>query len=324
MDDINLKQRAGTFHEDYFKWVSGDEGGKWELTLFDSPAEPDLSHDNLALELSRAGFAEDAKYVHSVGRWYLFDGTRWVRDDKLGHMTEIRGFLRTVAEGHQRWADEHARSDAQRNQAAAAIRSLKHAPTINAVETVARSNSDLGASMDLFDADPMLLGTPGGTVDLTNGQLIAARHDHWLSKQTAVTPAPPGSAAPLWKQFLCRVFNDDQELIDFLQRAAGYALTGHTREHKLIFLYGTGRNGKSVFLNTLFEVMADYSKRAAAQTFLDSPGERHPTDLAGLHGSRLVAGSELPPGKIWNESVIKDLTGGDVITARFMRQDFFD
>ncbi|MDO8864045.1 phage/plasmid primase, P4 family [Haliea sp. E1-2-M8] len=324
MNIVDLQQRAALFTEHYLAEINGEPVDDWALTLFHSPAEPDLSHDNLALELSRAGFADDARYVHSVGRWYLFDGTRWVRDDKLGHMTAIREYLRAVSDGLQRWAEEHADTDAQRKQAAAAIRTLKQAPTIHAVETVARSNADLVASMDLFDADPLLLGTPGGTVDLRTGELVTARRDHWLTKQTAVTPAPPGAAAPLWGQFLNRVFNGDQELIEFLQRAAGYALTGHTREHKLFFFYGTGRNGKSVFLNTLFDLMADYSKRAAAQTFLDSHGERHPTDLAGLHGARLVAGSELPPGKIWNESVIKDLTGGDVITARFMRQDFFD
>ncbi|MDO8864133.1 phage/plasmid primase, P4 family [Haliea sp. E1-2-M8] len=324
MNIVDLQQRAAVFHQDYFAGVSGEEVDDWELTLFGTPAEPDLSHDNLALELSRAGFSQDARYVHAVGKWFLFDGSRWVRDDKLGHMTAIREYLRAVADGLERWAEEHAGTDAGRRQAATFIRSLKQAPTVNAVETMARSNADLVATMDLFDADPLLLGTPGGTVDLRTGKLVKARRDHWLTKQTAVTPASPGAAAPLWGRFLNRVFNGDQELIDFLQRAAGYALTGHTREHKLLFLYGTGRNGKSVFLNTLFDVMADYSKRAAAQTFLDSHSERHPTDLAGLHGARLVAGSELPPGKVWNESVIKDLTGGDVITARFMRQDFFD
>lgn len=109
-----------------------------------------------------------------------------------------------------------------------------------------------------------------------------------------------------------------------MQRAAGYALTGLTTEHKLLFLYGTGRNGKSVFLNVLFKLWGDYARKAAAETFLNSQAERHPTDVAGLNGARLVVGSELPRGKTWDESVIKDLTGGDKMTARFMRQDFFD
>ena len=113
-------------------------------------------------------------------------------------------------------------------------------------------------------------------------------------------------------------------MIAFMRRAAGYALTGSTREHRLLFLYGTGRNGKSVFLNTLLGMLSDYSRRAPSSLFLDARNESHPTSLAGLMGARLVVGSELPPGKTWNESIIKDLTGGDVVTARFMRQDFFD
>ena len=107
-------------------------------------------------------------------------------------------------------------------------------------------------------------------------------------------------------------------------RRSGYALTGETREHKLFFLYGTGRNGKSVFLNTLFKIWGDYARRAHAATFLNTSGEKHPTDLAGLQGARLVVASEIPKGKTWDESTIKDLTGGDTITARFMRGDFFD
>ncbi len=127
-----------------------------------------------------------------------------------------------------------------------------------------------------------------------------------------------------WLAFLHDIFAGDAELIAFIQRAAGYALTGETREHKLLFLYGTGRNGKSVLLNILFYIWGEYARRTHATSFLNSTGDKHPTDLAGLQGARLVAGSELPKGKTWDESVIKDLTGGDVLTARYMRGDFFD
>jgi putative DNA primase/helicase len=170
----------------------------------------------------------------------------------------------------------------------------------------------------------MLLGTPHGTVKLKTGELVKAERNHWITKLCSVAPAEPGTDAPIWNEFLNRIFDGNQSLIQFMQRAAGYALTGHTTEHKLLFLFGTGSNGKSVFLNTIFNIMGDYSKRAAAQTFLNSSGDKHPTDLAGLCGARLVAGSELPAGKVWNESVVKDLTGGDIVTARFMRGDFFD
>jgi putative DNA primase/helicase len=145
-----------------------------------------------------------------------------------------------------------------------------------------------------------------------------------LQSAAKVAPSPSGSVPHLWLKFLDEIFDGDQDIIAFMQRVAGYALTGEVNKHKLLFLYGGGRNGKSVFLNTLFDIWGDYARRAASATFLNSQQERHPTDVAGLQGARLVAGSELPVGKTWDESVVKDLTGGDVMTARFMRGDFFD
>lgn len=315
-----------------FEWLDKTDPGKgWEIVPFGVDTPPDLSHDTLALDLSRAGFNKDARYVSAWGKWLFWSDSRWQVDDRLMHMTATRDFLRAKANALIEWGEKKARLEKNpddgekiekwaRNQATV----LKQGGTVASVENMARSNADLVATADQFDSDPMLLGTPGGTVDLRTGELLEAERGHWITKHCSVTPAEPGARAERWEGFLLRVFDGDQELIDFLQRAAGYALTGRTTEHKLLFLYGTGRNGKSVFLNTLFEIMGDYAKRAPAQTFLDSSGDRHPTDLAGLMGARLVAGSELPPGKAWNESVIKDLTGEDVITARFMRQDFFE
>jgi len=292
---------------------------------------PDLSQDALARELSTAAnFTADARYVPAWSSWLFWREGRWEIDQKLHHMTKVRGFLQKKASGLVEWAVKQAdgleSKEAEKvvNWARSNAKALRQAGNVNAVETLARSNADLVATVDQFDANLMLLGTPGGTVDLRTGELMPAQREHYLTKQVAVTPAASGTPAPRWSAFMERIFNGDRELIDFMQRVAGYALTGSTAEHKLIFAYGTGSNGKSVFINTLFGIMADYARRAPAQTFLDSSTDRHPTDLAGLHGARLVVGSELPAGKAWNESVVKDLTGGDVITARKMRQDFFE
>ena len=116
----------------------------------------------------------------------------------------------------------------------------------------------------------------------------------------------------------------DHELVAFLQRVAGYALTGSTSAHALFFLYGTGANGKSVFVNTVAGILGDYHRTAPIETFTASSHERHPTDLAGLRGARLVTAVETEEGRRWAESRIKALTGGDKIAARFMRQDFFE
>ena len=108
-----------------------------------------------------------------------------------------------------------------------------------------------------------------------------------------------------------------------VQRVFGYCLTGATSEHALFFLYGTGANGKSVFVNTLFTLLGDYAANAPMDTFMETRGDRHPTDLAGLRGSRFVGATETEQGRRWNESKIKEITGGDRVSARFMRQDFF-
>jgi P4 family phage/plasmid primase-like protien len=303
--------------------------GNWQIAPLAADADPDLSHDSLALELSRAGWSLDARYVPAWGCWYFWDGQRWSKDERLHHMTAIRDFLRAKAGMLMQWAASRAKDmpadDADKLLGAVKRKAadLRNAASRAAVELTARSNADLVAVPDQFDASPDLLGTPSGAVDLRTGQMRPAERGDFITRAVALDPAPAGTAAPLWSSFLARIFAGDAEMVAFIQRAAGYALTGHTREQKLLFLFGTGANGKSVFLNTLQWLLAEYGRRAPASLFLDSRNEQHPTDLASLRGARLVVSSELPPGKTWNEALIKDVTGGDPITARFMRADPF-
>lgn len=312
---------AGTKPEAHSHMQNSDEKDADEI---------DLSHDALARDLGLRSWDRDAKHVAVQGRWYLWDGTRWATDACLRHMTLARTFLhdraREVRSSADRKTDGIPDKDADKLRAWATneARGLRSANTIAAVSGLARSNPASISRADEFDADLLLLGTPGGTVDLRSGLLQPPRRENMITKLTAVAPAPPGTPAPHWQKFMNDVLDGDAETIGFLQRAAGYALTGLTSEHKLLFFYGTGRNGKSTFLELLQWLWGDYARRAAATTFLSSVGERHPTDIAGVAGARLVVGSELPKGKSWDEAVLKDLTGGDKMTARFMRGDFFD
>lgn len=270
-----------------------------------TPAE-DLSDDSLANGFSVTTLKGDALYVAAWSRWLLWTGSRWQTDDRLQIMTLARQYLRERARGASDKAALRLRSDATRA----------------AVERMVRSNPEVAASADQWDANTMLLGTPEGTVDLRTGVLRDARREDYVTKLTAVAPAPTADC-PKWREHLARIFRSQPDIVNFVQRAAGYALTGKTTEHKLLFAFGTGRNGKGVFFNTLGGVIGDYSAVAAASTFLDTGMDSHPTDLASLAGARLVTASELPPGKSWNEARIKSMTGGDPITARRMRQDFF-
>lgn len=288
----------------------------------------DLSEDALALGLGKSGWDADAKFVSNWGKWLFWDGSRWVVDERKKAFTDIRAHLRRRAQSLMDSAEEKAldHPDPEKLIKAAAkqAKELRANGKVTAIEALARSNPKSAALAEDFDAALMLTGTPQGTVDLERAELREAKREDMLTKSTAVSPAPAGAKPQLWLEFLDTIFDGDQEVIGFMQRLCGYALTGRTDEQKLFFLHGSGANGKSVFLNTLVWLFGNYARRAPSDTFLMTRGEQHPTNLAGLHGARLVVGSELPKGKTWNDSVIKDLTGGDRIAARYMRQDFFE
>jgi P4 family phage/plasmid primase-like protien len=159
------------------------------------------------------------------------------------------------------------------------------------------------------------------TVNLLTGESYEARKEDYITKSTSVPPR--NISTPIWNRFLTRITGSDAELQKYLQRMAGYCLTGHTIEHILFFLFGTGANGKSVFINTLVEIWGDYATIAPMTTFMATRIDQHPTDLAMLRAVRLVVAQETEAGRHWAEARIKSVTGGDPITARFMRADFF-
>jgi putative DNA primase/helicase len=158
------------------------------------------------------------------------------------------------------------------------------------------------------------------TIDLRTGMAYPNRREDYCTK---IAAAKAGGNCPLWHAFLKRVTDEDLQLQHYLQRVAGYCLTGSTREHVMFFLYGTGANGKGVFINTLRGIWNDYAAVAPMETLCETKADHHPTELAFLRGVRLVVAQETEQNHRWAESKIKTLTGGDPITARYMRQDFF-
>jgi len=165
---------------------------------------------------------------------------------------------------------------------------------------------------------------PSVTFDLQTGTGKDPDPLDYITKKTACSCAPPGTPHPLWDAFLDRITNGDVELQNFLQRYIGYCCTGFTTEHVFVFAWGTGANGKGTFINTIARIFGDYATVADMNTFLVTRNERHPADLAKLYATRLVVAQEVEKGRRWDEAKIKTLTGGDKITARFMRQDYFD
>jgi putative DNA primase/helicase len=276
-------------------------------------AEPVISSDEsvwgtedaLALAFTRR-YHRDWRYVAAWGRWLVWDGHRWRTEDTLAATDLIRCVCR------------HAAVHADNPKVAA---KLATSGTVGGVERLARADRRHAATTAEWDADPWLLNTPGGVVDLRTGR--QRMHDR-ADRMTKITTATPSGDCPIWRQFLVEVTGGDADLQAYLQRMAGYTLTGSTQEHALFFLYGTGANGKSVFVNTLATILGDYAANAPMDTFMETRTDRHPTDMAGLRGARFVAAIETEQGRRWAESKVKNLTGGDKISARFMRQDFFE
>jgi putative DNA primase/helicase len=265
------------------------------------PESEPFSDEWLALRFT-AAHGDDLRYVKEWGKW--LEWVRgWWQHDRTGRALDLaRAVCRSVA-------------------VEAKDTSISSARTVAAVERLARVDRTHAATADQWDVDPWLLSTDAGTVDLQTGETRKPRREDYLTKRTAV--APSDADCPLWKRFLSEITGGNEELQAYLQRIAGYCLTGSTTEQALFFLYGAGANGKSVFVNTLADVMADYATSAPMEAFTSSSSDRHPTELAGLQGARLVVASETEQGRHWAEKRIKLATGGDKIPARFMRGDFF-
>lgn len=264
---------------------------------------PPLSEDALAATFT-ARHESDWRYVAAWGAWLGWDGVRWRPDDTCRRLDLVRGICREAA----------AKVDSQRE-----ARRLASHKTIVAVERIARSDPAHAARPDGWDPNPMQLNTRGGIIDLETGET----HPHDRSAlMTRTAGASPRGDCPRWLQFLDEVTNGNAALVAYLRRVAGYCLTGRTDEHAMLFLFGDGGNGKSVFVSVLAAILGDYATTAPLDTFM--AGERHPTDLAGLRGARLVSVVETQEGRRWAESKIKAVTGGDAIKARFMRRDFFE
>lgn len=270
----------------------------------------DLSDDGICLAFEER-FKDRLCFDHNRGRWYKWTGKNWQLDDtKLAFA----------------WTRELCRNLAVNVEKPMPFKSVRKA---RGVEDFAESAECFAVTSATWNTKPMLLGTPGGVVDLTTGRLENARPSDFITKLTSATPAARKDGeswetlCPKWIKFLKESTRDDPELQRFMQVFCGYCLTGDISEHAIVFICGPGGNGKSVFINTIRRILGEYAKTAPMETFLSGSGDRHPTEIAMLQGARAILSCETEEGRFWAETRIKQLTGGDEVTARFMRQDFF-
>jgi putative DNA primase/helicase len=261
------------------------------------------TEDSVALAFAEL-CGEDVRYDHQAKKWHVWDGRVWKIDQTRLVYSTMRDLTRTISKE----LDESA----QRNFGRSAF--------ARGVEHHARCDQNLAITSQQWDQDRYLIGTPSGTVDLRTGKLKAAARQDFITKQTAVGPSEKAKC-PRWTQFLNQVSGGDVDLIRMLHLWTGYLLTGDTKEETLVFLFGNGGNGKSVFTSVISRLLGDYATVAAMQTLMASTYDRHPEELACLAGARMVVASETDAGRRWDEARVKLLTGGNSIRARKMRQN---
>ncbi len=263
-------------------------------------------------------YGDDLRYCHKWHKWLVWNGQRWRTDDEPAVMQRAKRTVQHLYMVASQIGDENRREAA----AKWAMRSESRT-RLQAMIGLARSEPGVPVESEELDANPWLFNCENGTLDLRTGQL--RRHDRRdLCTMLAPVEFDATARCPKWEAFLERVMDGNRALIRFLQRAAGYSLTGDVSEHVLFFLYGTGANGKTTFINTQLALMGQYGRQADSDLLLATYNRSHPTNVARLAGARFVACAEVEEGCRIAESLVKSLTGGDRRTARRMREDFWE
>lgn len=252
----------------------------------------------------------EARWVWQYKKWFMWDNDRWTQDEAGGQIVQ-KGleFLRFRTQECNEIAEPKLRQKAW-----TIAKQAENGACIRSMVSLAQTYPSICTSITDFDADPWVFAFKNGVLILKTKEFRANRKEDLIFKRSPVV-YDPSATCPIWLKYLERVV-PDQGTRDFLQRACGYSMTGLTQEQLLFFLYGTGKNGKSTFMNTMQSIMGDYAWRTSAQLFIEGKGDANEANLkASLPEMRMVFGAEIGDRAL-NERLIKDLTGGDMINAR--------
>ncbi|MEU9298726.1 phage/plasmid primase, P4 family [Streptomyces sp. NPDC048266] len=287
----------------------------WGTPALLPPSLTDRGNARLFVQLYRDQF----RHVEGLG-WHSWDGYRWKR------VGGEKAALWAAGEMAEDMADTDPRGIHSNRELAHHKKRTLSTTGMKALLIQAKASPDMSVDPDTLDGDPYALCTPSGVVDLRTGQMHKADpKNDFHSRATAVAPLP--MEAPRWQLFLTDTFGDDaegREMIDFLHLLLGYSITGDVGAQVLPFLHGEGKNGKSVLLDTMIQILGDYADAAPPGFLMDRGAfSEHSTELTELHGRRLIVCSELKPNDKFDEARVRLLTGGDKIKARRMRQDYF-
>ena len=260
-------------------------------------------------DLLVAAWGDRLRYCPDTGRWLSWVGTRWQAVGEAVPFEAARSVIEAIKSERDDEAARHKR------------RSLSRRGISDAV-ALAQRRTAMCVDLAALDSRAYELNTPSGVVEVRGGALLPHSPEAWHTKITGAG-YDPAAAAPMWEKFLAATFGGDAALIGYVQRLAGLAVIGEVLHHVLPFLFGGGSNGKSVLMDVFTAVLGDYAITAPLN-FLLAGRERHETEIARLHGARLVVCSEVNQGSKFDEAKVKALTGGDMLSGRYMRQDLWD
>ena len=260
----------------------------------------------------------DLRYCYQLKKWLVWDGSRWVIDN-TGEIE--RRAKKTVVSIYQE-ATLCESDEGRKNIAKHAMKSESR-QRIQAMIELGRSEPEIPVTPEQLDTDPWLLNCRNGTLDLQTGKLRGHRREDMCTKIAPVN-YDPSAKCPIWNSFLNKIMAGNRELIAFLQLIIGYSLTGDVSEQCFFIFWGEGANGKSTFLETVKAMLGDYAKKAEVATFLTRRRDSVRNDIARLAGARFVAAIEADEGERLAEALIKELTGGDTVTARFLYKEHFE
>lgn len=259
------------------------------------------------------------RYDHTSGHWLVWNGRYWAADQ----VKEADSAALQTVRARRYAAIQILDSKEASRRLIWAFQSESVKLRTNLLKT-AQAMKPISSETKDFDNDPFLLTVANGTLDLRKGELREADPGDLITRATEVAYSLDATC-PRWERFLLEIFSDDRELVDFIQRAVGYSLTGETREQCLFILYGEGANGKSTFVETIMELLGTHAATARFSTFMVqsySGGGRN--DIARLAGARFVKASEAEQEGRFDEATLKEITGGDRITARFLFKEYFE
>lgn len=294
---------------------------EWLGIKRDSPSLTDTGNAERLIHLH----GEDIRYCKPLGGWLVYHGGRWVRDDldRVFQYAKETALAIPDEKDHMEAKDEEDRVVKHKGILSHAIKSLDMR-RLEAMVKAAHFDPDVVTLPDYFDQGRYLFNVGNGTLNLQTGGISPHNRDDHLMKISPVI-YDRKATCPKWDAFLTTVMDSDLEMVQFLKMLTGYCLTADTREQALFIPFGDGSNGKTTFLEILATVLGSYFVRLPTETLmLRGTTDRIPNDIARLQGARLAITNETNQNHKLNEEVVKNLTGDDTITARYMRGEFFD